>query len=162
MVDGSGRSFGCGDQWGGRGQTRRAEPTNGMGVGSKGEPFFRFRKLGTFCITGRMAVFLAIDTKRIVLPLLNWALTRKERSEADVLSKIAEHIILLRINHFITNTNFLNLTNTDLLSIYPYHPCSGLRNKSRLDFREADPLELSFWTSKRLSTGSGSVDSFLS
>ncbi|GFV75944.1 hypothetical protein TNCV_1455411 [Trichonephila clavipes] len=35
MVDGSGRSFGCRDQWGGRGQTRRAEPTNGMGVGSE-------------------------------------------------------------------------------------------------------------------------------
>ncbi|GFT26328.1 hypothetical protein TNCV_263751 [Trichonephila clavipes] len=35
LVDGSGRSFGCRDQWGGRGQTRRAEPTNGMGVGSE-------------------------------------------------------------------------------------------------------------------------------
>ncbi|GFT76208.1 hypothetical protein TNCV_1227761 [Trichonephila clavipes] len=40
MVDGSGRSFGCRDQWGGRGQTRRAEPTNG-----KGEPFLGL-KLG--------------------------------------------------------------------------------------------------------------------
>ncbi|GFX14537.1 RNA-directed DNA polymerase from mobile element jockey [Trichonephila clavipes] len=46
--------------------------------------------------------------------------------------------------------------NTDSPGISPLiiH-CSDLLKKSLLDFREADPLELSFSTSKRLLTGSG-------
>ncbi|GFV94260.1 hypothetical protein TNCV_1137151 [Trichonephila clavipes] len=35
---------------------------------------------------------------------------------------------------------------------------SDLLKKSLLDFREAGPLELSFWTSKRLLTGSGATN----
>ncbi|GFW26973.1 probable RNA-directed DNA polymerase from transposon BS [Trichonephila clavipes] len=78
------------------------------------------------------------------------------------LSKITELIILNRINKFINDTNFLNPNQYGFTrQLSAYYPLLRLTGKISAEekFSGKDPLELSFWISKRLLTGSGSADS---
>ncbi|GFV09349.1 putative RNA-directed DNA polymerase from transposon X-element [Trichonephila clavipes] len=76
------------------------------------------------------------------------------------LSKIAEHIILLRINQFINNTNFLNPNQYGFTKqLSTYHPLLRLTEQISAGFQRQIHWSC-FLDIERLSTGSGSVDSF--